>query len=97
LNTDASERTSAGPAFSGARASSFPEPTSAAACSSRRSGRVTKRAVAKPRSAAPAVTIPAINARISQNRTIRASTLEVGYVIRTAPWTTPPDAIGTAT
>ena len=65
--------------------------------SSPRSGRVTKRASRQPTSAAAASTTAAMPASSSQYRRTRASSVEVGYVMRTAPWTVPPEATGTAT
>ena len=89
LNSRASGRTSGGPSSSGARAARSPAPTAAAPPRGRAAaGRRRARADADERGAAPR-TIAAIASRISQYRRTRASTADVGYVIRTAPWTTP--------
>ena len=60
------QRRTGGPSSSGARTSSLPEPTAAAALSSPRSGRVTKRDSQIPTIAAPIRTMLPISPRISQ-------------------------------
>ena len=90
-------RTSGGPWSVGMRVSSAPRPSAVVASSSWVRGRTTHRDSANPAAvAAPSVAAP-ITASVSQLRRTRASTAEVGKVTRTAPWTTPLDATGTAT
>ncbi len=97
LKARATSRTSSGPLAVSARAAR--SPPSAARVASRRSvrGRLTHRASHIPARATTDNTISAIDPSTSQYRRTSASTREVGTLARTAPYTRPPDATGTAT
>ena len=93
----ASARTSGGPLIGSVLTVRSPPAKREASLLSRRIGRVTDLAIPHPTTATTTRTTAAIPASDLQNRCIRALTSLVSRVTRTAPWTTPPDATGTAT
>ncbi len=93
----ASSRISGGPSTGSGSTARSPLEYRVALSRRRRIGRVTERARAHPTSPTTAVVRTATPARAAQKRWIRRSTLLASSVTRSAPWTTPPDATGTAT
>ncbi len=97
LNDSASSCTSAGPPPVGARVVRSPDPRRPAVSRSASRGRVTHRNTISATTPAATRDTKPIPSSTSQYRWMRASTWAVEKLMRMAPYTSPPDVIGTAT